>query len=216
MNKHLRAVLKYGEIFTKENGDTFKGSIKASTRATFSLAARACYFEGTTQQGISVGDYIIRNIDQRKYLVQTLQVQPFSPELEYAFFAQCNQIVTLARPSKTEENTFEIYANEIPIFMEKTTRSFKEQNDGLISQDITVIQIPVRYGIRKLDRVYILRSGLPLNECEYFRVDSINDSLTPLVESVDATGIDVMQLTEDRRSGKDSGNSGGDDEYWEG
>lgn len=216
MNRHTAAVLRHGEVFTDEQGRTLKGSVKASTRATFSLANRMCFYEGLIQDSLIVGEYLTRQIDGKIFMINTLQPQPKSPELDFVFMAQCNQVVTLARPVGVDAGSdrvteWNIYAEDIQVFMDTTTRSLKEQNDGLMPQDITIIHIPTRYGIKKLDRVYLVRKGVPLGKSEYYRVESINEALTPLDELVDFSGVDVMQLTEDKRMGDikdDSGDTG--------
>lgn len=199
---HKRAVKRNGEWIYREDEKLpkIKASLTNSTRATFSLANRACLFEGLSEIGPTVGEYIIRKDDGKKYMVQTVHIQPRSPGLNYIFLAMCNQLVTLSRP--VSSGRFEIYAENVPVFMDTTTRRLKPQNDGLLDEAIYIIQIPTRYEIQSMDRVYLMRGCDPIDKCDFFRVDSINDSLTPIDSNVDRTGVDVMQLTADARTGK--------------
>lgn len=207
MGRFSGTVKQQGEWFIREDGTTrFKASITNSTRATFSLANRMCFFEGLAIKSAILGEYLTREVDGKRYMVNTIQPQPRDTSLDYIFIAMCNQIATLARPEGEDAGSnrvtkWNVYAENVPVFMDTTTRSLKEQNDGLLAQDITIIHIPARFGIRKLDRVYLVKTGVALNDSDYFRVDSISDSLTPLDETVDRSGIDVMQLTEDKRTG---------------
>ena len=219
MDGFMQTTLAQGERFVRESGDkAVIASITNSTRATFSLANRSCYYEGTLAQNpaypkvpeeytpVHVGEYLTRHLDSKPYMVQTLQVQPHSPGQDYMFIAQCNQRVTLTREEPADAGSdrdpeWVPYAENVQVFMDTTTRSYKEQNDGLIAQDITVIQIPSRYKVKKLDRIYLLREGVPIDEAQIYRVDSINEALTPLNEYVDHSGIDVLQVSEDKRTG---------------
>lgn len=223
MQAYVIATMRHAENFLREDGTTVKaGNVVNSTKATYSLSARAYFFEGLLVQNpnwpkipedfkpVEVGEYLLRQLDGDYYMVNTRQIQPRSPGQDYIFMAKTNAKVTLARPRKkalgqgNAQDKFEVYAEGVRIFMDTTTRSFKEQNDGLLPQDITIIHVPARYGIQRMDRVYLLDGGKPLEECEFYRVDSINDALTTADDPSDV-GVDVMQLSEDKRVGEPSG-----------
>ncbi|NLW79058.1 MAG: hypothetical protein GXY32_06570 [Ruminococcaceae bacterium] len=155
-----------------------------------------------------MGEYLTRRRDGKPYLVETRQPEPQCDALEILYLAQCNQKVTLARPRNAggtdgdAETEFLLLAEDVPVFMDTTTRSMKAQNDGLLDQAIYIVHLPARFGMQKMDRIYLRRSGAPLDESEYYRVDSINDSLTPIDDKVDASGIDMVQLVDDLRVGR--------------
>ncbi len=226
MHALIANTLRHAEVFRREDDGVVKGSIVNSTRATYSLANRAFFFEGLLVQNpawpkkpegfkpVAVGEYLTRENDGFQYVVETLQpAKPTSqgnPGQSYCFLAMGNTRVTLARPKGKESgpDDFVVYARDVLIFLDTTVRSFKAQNDGLLSQDITVVHIPARHKVQKMDRLYILKDGVPLEKCEVFRVDSINDSLTVADDKVDTSGVNIMQLTVDNYPGQPDGGGG--------
>lgn len=207
MGRFSGTVRRQGEWFLREDGTTrFKASITNTTKAATNPSNRAFLFDGLIFKGATVGEYITREINNSKYLVETLHPQPRDNELQSAFLAQCNQIVALAREKLIDAGSnisreWEIYAERVLGFKDIDTRALRATNDGLAEQDIITVHIPAVFGVKRLDRVYFIRQGVELKDSECFQVDSINDSLTPLDELIDHSGIDVLQLTRDTRTG---------------
>ena len=208
MARFAPTVRRQGEWCIREDGvQELKASITNSTKATYSLAARASFYEGLIEKGPTVGEYLFRENDGMEYIVNSTQIQPRDTTLEYVFLARANDVVALARPvyvsaGSDQVSAWDVYSEGVKVYKTITTRSMKEQMDGLIDQAIYIMHIPARFGVMRLDRVYLAKDGEPLSDCKYYRVESIDDSLSPLYENVDTSGVDVIQLTEDKRTGK--------------
>lgn len=219
MQAYMRATLRSGETFIRSDNTAVTISCASSTRATYSMSNRAFYFEGLLVQNVNypivpsgfipvlVGDYLKRKKDENTYMVETLQIQPRSPGQDYVYLSMCNHTVTLARPkpdlvgSTNGVLTFDTYQEKVLVFMDITTRSYKEQKDGMLGQEITILHIPSRYGVQKMDRIYLRKGETPLEECRYYRVDSINDALSHSGATFEE-GMDIIQLSDDRRADK--------------
>lgn len=209
MTSNEKYILRRGENIILPDGKTvLKASLMSSTRATYSLAARAYFFEGIMQTGeYKVGDYVSRETDGLTYMVETIQPEPPHNTLQKVYFAQCNTLVRIEIEKEEEldengepigcQDKWAIKANNVKAYMDITPRSDKQMNDGRLDQGIYIIHIPHCYKIDKSDRITtITPSGKTLKK---YRVESVNDSLIPLDGS--DSGVDIAQLSEDLRPG---------------
>lgn len=200
MTPNEKFILRRGENILLPDGITvLKASLASSTRATYSLAARAYFFEGIMQTGkYNVGDYVSRETDGLTYMVETIQPEPPHNRLQKVYFAQCN---TLVKIETEKAGKWAVTANAVYAYTDITPRSDKQMNDGRLDQGIYIIHIPHCYKIDKSDRITtITQSGDILKK---YRVESVNDSLIPLDEF--DSGVDIAQLSEDLRAGAVTG-----------
>lgn len=200
MHPIVRAVSKSPDGLMCGTKGILKCSLKASTRATYSLGNRANFFEGLVEKGIEDGDVCQRKIDGFTYMVITVMPETRYPTLNYVYITRCNAIATVER-EKMEESTpssgaqngnFEPVAENVKCYKVITTRAMKSQNDGLLDQTIYVLYIPHDAGVRVMDRILIENDNVP------YRVDSVDNSMTVLGYS--SGGVDMIQLSPDTRA----------------
>lgn len=209
MTAQERFLKRRGETMLLPDGTKCKASLESSTRATYSLANRAYFFEGTMQTGgYATGDYLTREMDGLAYLVETIQPEPPHVNIQAVYLAQCNAMVNLYREGEIEydengekidpnDDGWRVYAEAVKVFQDTTPRSDKQVNDGRLDQSIYIMHLPHRYGIRKNDRITVVTSdGTPIQK---YRIEGINNSLTPIDSRTE--GVDVVQLSEDLRIG---------------
>lgn len=198
MNWQSNIVSILGENITFGN-QTLKASFKESTRATYSLTNRDCFIEGQCFKGnpeISVGDYFIRAVDNKKYMVITTQVEPLDSNLIYMYASKCNTQIEIKRCVKQRNDdgelveSWETVFSNVYCYKDIATRSLKLTNDGGIDQTIYNIILPHQYLISQDDRVVMKTNINGVEANENYKVDSIDNSIQ---------GIDKVQLVLDLR-----------------
>lgn len=94
-------VARHGETIDFGSLGKVKASLKASTKATYSLANRAYYIEGqcfrTSPDMFAEGDYFTRENDSGRYFVSTVQTEPLAADLVYLYGIRCNAVISLYR-----------------------------------------------------------------------------------------------------------------------
>lgn len=194
-------LLEINEIVTF--GDTpYKASLKESTKAVYSLANRACYFEGNilvNDSIINVGDYFIRECDNNNYFVSTLLPEPTDTTTMYIYCVKCNVQLTIQREKQTGTNPvgkpiIEYVdvegATDILGFRDISTRSDKVTNSGSLDQTIYTLTLPQTYVLSKGDRIIMPTNIGGAEASEKYEVESTGNQLV---------GVTTAQLTKDIR-----------------
>lgn len=170
----IRLLAMDGEVLVSGE-KRYRASLKASTRATFSLSNRAYFFEGNAETGLKNGDYCHRwlgNDDGGLLLCMGVHDEPHYAGMDYVFFARCN---TSGRFARYRDGTLSVYTDWVPVYKVTTTRDDKAQNDGLLDQTIYVCYLPAAVGARKDDIVQF--SSSVESKPMLYRVDSVDDGL---------------------------------------
>lgn len=200
-------VARHGEILNFNGMGEVKASLKPSTKATYSLSNRAYYVEGqcfkTEPIMFAEGDYFIRNSDNKKYLVSTIQAEPLAPDLVYLYGIQCNAIVSLYRESvEIDENrdrkrVWKLVAEDIYCYRDFVDRSGKTTNDGLIPQEIFTLIISHKHHVSDGDRIVMKFNQNGEYTDTKFRVESVG---TALVAPDGSNGVNSVQMSLDTRN----------------
>lgn len=199
-------VARHGETIDFGDLGKVKASLKASTKATYSLANRAYYIEGqcfrTSPDMFAEGDYFTRENDSGKYFVSTVQSEPLAADLVYLYGIRCNAVISLHR-CKGYANGFgdikrewETVAEEIYCFRDFVDRSGKTTNDGLINQAIYTLIIPQKYRISDGNRVVMKHNSDGKFKDVSFRVESVG---TALADYEGISGVNTVQMSLDLR-----------------
>lgn len=199
-------VARHGETVDFGNLGKVKASLKASTKAAYSLANRAYYIEGqcfrTFPDMFAVGDYFTRENDGGRYFVSTVQSEPLAADLVYLYGIKCNAIISIYRykgyadGNGDKNREWETVAEDIYCFRDFVDRSGKTTNDGLIDQAIYTLIIPQKYRLSEGDRVVMKHNSSGEFKDVSFRVESVG---TALVDHEGASGINTAQMSLDLR-----------------
>ena len=195
-------VARHGETIDFGDLGKVKASLKASTKATYSLANRAYYIEGqcfrTSPDMFAEGDYFIRETDSGRYFVSTVQSEPLAADLVYLYGIRCNAIISIYRCKGYADGyadikrEWETVAEEVYCFRDFVDRSGKTTNDGLIDQTIYTLIIPQKYCISASDRVVMKYNSDGEFKDVSFRVESVG---TALVDCGGISGINTVQMS---------------------
>lgn len=199
-------VARHGETIDFGELGKVKASLKASTKATYSLANRAYYIEGqcfrTSPDMFAEGDYFTRENDSGTYFVSTVQSEPLAADLVYLYGIRCNAIISIYRCNGYADGYTDIkrewkpVAEEVYCFRDFVDRSGKTTNDGLIGQAIYTLIIPQKYHISNDDRVIMKHNSDGKFKDVSFRVESVG---TALVDYEGISGVDTVQMSIDIR-----------------
>lgn len=199
-------VSRHGETIDFGGLGKVKASLKASTKAVYSLANRAYYIEGqcfrTFPDMFAEGDYFTRENDSGKYFVSTVQSEPLAADLVYLYGIKCNAIISIyrckgyANSSSDMKREWEPVAEDIYCFRDFVDRSGKTTNDGLIDQAIYTLIIPQKYRISDDYRVVMKHNSDGKFKDVSFRVESVG---TALVDYEGISDINTVQMSLDLR-----------------
>jgi hypothetical protein len=162
-------LMSYAKEFLHDKGDLITilrdppmqahVSLKASTRATYSLVAREHYFEGLceAEANLQGGEYF--TLDSETYMVQTVNKDKESGQL-FIYVARTNAEITVQRKSDAYDDngnlisaSWDSVISDLPVFVEIATRSRKQEDEGLLDQTIYTFQVSSSIGIKEMDRV---------------------------------------------------------------
>ncbi len=199
-------VARHGETIDFGEMGKVKASLKASTKATYSLANRAYYIEGqcfrTAPVMFAEGDYFTRENDGGIYFVSTVQSEPLAADLVYLYGIRCNAVISIYRCKGYADNNadkkreWSPVAEEIYCFRDFVDRSGKTTNDGLIGQAIYTLIIPQKYRISDGDKVVMKHNSDGEFKDVCFRVESVG---TALVDYEGVSGVNTVQMSIDLR-----------------
>lgn len=192
MGYAARFLKKYGQqaIINREQPVTAYVSLKRSTKAIFSPAAREAMFDGMIEAASGLVSGETFSIGSDVYLAQTVDDDPASDE-KNIFVAKTNAIVSILRAEETVDENFNLHKEwktlkfGIPCYMEVITRVLSQYDVGLLDNTIYTIQISKLIDIKELDRI---------------KIDG--DDKNYKVESIDNCGLDGVyriQLSRDTR-----------------
>lgn len=158
----------YTKAFLKSKGEpitilrepqvVFFGSLKRSTRATYSLTSREHFFEGLIESDSNLvgGEYFTRRSET--YLTQTTDFDLESGELS-VYAARTNALIDVCRETETPDENGNVskgwppVLSSLPAFVEIATRSLKQEDEGLLDTAIYTFQFPSSKDAQVMDRV---------------------------------------------------------------
>lgn len=200
-----------GENIVFFDGQDLKASLKNSTKAAVSLAARAFYVEGECFSGspaIKEGDYFLRPADgDAVYFVVSAISAGYADDVIYIFAAKCNAKISIAREElefaydekgKKTKPLVTIH-EDVFIYRDFVTRSNKSTKDGLLDQVIYTLMLPHLYALSEGDCVIMSMNVRGKSKPQNYRVESVSSALA----NVEDTGVDTAQLSVDLRGEKE-------------
>lgn len=194
MSRQKSIVARHGEqvIFSNQ---ILKASLMESTKAVYSLANRAYYFEGQMFKGspaISVGDYFTRPKDNNNtYFIETILPEPMASDMIYAACIRCNVTITIKRRPNNERDDngellpYAVIHENVRCFRDISTRSNKATSDGLLDQTIFSIILPHCFMISEGDMVVMKYNVEGQEKDAEFSVESVGSQVI---------GTDTVQL----------------------
>lgn len=187
-----RYLRKYGKQVTvnREDPVTAYVSLKRSTKAIYSPAARDSMFDGLIEASSGLVSGETFSIGSDVFLTQTADEDPASKEI-IIFVVKTNTVVSILRQEETADENFNILKEwktlktGIPCYMEVITRTLRQYDAGLLDNAIYTMQISKLMNIKEMDRI---------------KVEGDNKSYK--VESIDNCGLGGVlriQLSKDTR-----------------
>lgn len=194
MSRQRNIVARHGEqvIFSNQ---ILKASLMESTKAVYSLANRAYFFEGQMYKGspaVCVGDYFTRPKDNNNtYFIETILNEPMASDMIYAACIRCNVTITIKRRPNNERDDngellpYAVVHENVKCFRDISTRSNKATSDGLLDQSIYTIILPHSYMLSEGDIVVMQNNIKGANSLSEFSVESVGSQVI---------GTDTVQL----------------------
>lgn len=165
-----------------------KVSIKRSTNSVYNVGVREAFFQGLIPSESDLISGEVLSINNDKYLVQTVNYEPMSKELEF-YCAKCNVVVQHMRYEEDVDENFNIILNwetinpDVPSYGDVVTYRMIQQDPGLVEGTKYTLQVPTSLGVELLDRFVF-------ND-EKYQVVSIDD--------IGLQGVSRIQLGADLR-----------------
>lgn len=194
MSRQRNIVAKHGEQLVFNN-QILKASLMESTKAVYSLANRAYFFEGQMYKGspaVCVGDYFTRPKDNNNtYFIETILNEPMASDMIYAAVIRCNTTITIKRCSVTRDGYGDVSSDYLPVYenvkcyKDTSTRSNKPTADGALDQSIFTLIIPHKYLISDGDMVVMPYNVAGEEKNAEFSVESVGSQVI---------GSDTVQL----------------------
>lgn len=194
MSRQKNIVARHGEqvIFSNQ---ILKASLMESTKAVYSLANRAYFYEGQMFKGspaVSVGDYFTRPADNNNtYFIETILPEPTVDDMIYAAVIRCNAVITIkrrasnARDDNGELPDYDTIHQNVKCYRDISTRSNKATSDGLLNQTIFSLILPHSYMISEGDMVVMKYNVEGQEKDAEFSVESVGSQVI---------GTDTVQL----------------------
>ena len=194
MSRQKNIVARHGEqvIFSNQ---ILKASLMESTKAVYSLANRAYFYEGQMFKGspaVSVGDYFTRPADNNNtYFIETILNEPMASDMIYAACIRCNVTITIKRRPNNERDDngellpYAVVHENVKCFRDISTRSNKATSDGLLDQTIFSLILPHSYMISEGDMVVMKYNVEGQEKDAEFSVESVGSQVI---------GTDTVQL----------------------
>jgi len=194
MSRQKNIVARHGEQLVFNN-QILKASLMESTKAVYSLANRAYFFEGQMYKGspaVSVGDYFTRPADNNNtYFIETILNEPMASDMIYAACIRCNVTITIKRRPNNERDDngellpYAVVHENVKCFRDISTRSNKATSDGLLDQTIFSLILPHSYMISEGDMVVMKYNVEGQEKDAEFSVESVGSQVI---------GTDTAQL----------------------
>lgn len=191
------SIRRLGEPVTLRGIET-KASLKESTKATYSFAARAYYVEGQIvliDNTKLSGDYFERVLESNgKYLVISELTEPLTAGVAYIYACKCNAAIEIQR-QKNKTQPFETIHSGVYCFRDQMNRNERSTNVGSLNQSIYTIILPHSYLLSKGDRVVMKGNVKGEYKDEFYEVEATSSAIL----DIDGKGIDIIQLSYDTR-----------------